>query len=260
MTDTALSFLEEFRDGIRELREYQAETARYQAETARQMRESREEAERQMRESREETARQMRESREEAERQMRENREKFDREMRERRAEAEWQMRESREEADRRMEKTDKRIDKLSEQMGGLHNSMGDLIEILIAPHLWEKFGGYPYNLCRGYQRVPIFDEKNKEVAEIDILLSDTEWCMAVEVKRNLREDDIDRHIVRMGRILRYPPAEIVGKKLLGALAGGVVAPEVHKYAHNAGFFVLELRGDNVSLVPPPAGFEPKIW
>jgi hypothetical protein len=103
MADTALSLLAEFRDGIRELREYQAETAR-------------------------------------------------------------------------QMQETDKRINKLSKQMGGLHNSLGGLIETLIAPHLWEKFGGYPYNLCRGYHGIRIYNEKNKEVAEIDILLSDTEW------------------------------------------------------------------------------------
>jgi predicted AAA+ superfamily ATPase len=170
------------------------------------------------------------------------------------------ELREYQAETTRQIEKTDKIVKKLSKQMGGLHNSMGELIETLIAPHLWEKFGGYPYNLCRGYQRVMVYDDKNKELTEIDILLSDTEWCMAVEVKRELRIADIDRHIVRMGRILRYPPAETVGKKLLGALAGGVVGPDVHEYAHIAGFFVLELRGDNVSLVPPPAGFSPKIW
>jgi hypothetical protein len=170
------------------------------------------------------------------------------------------EIREFQAETARQMLETDMRIKKLSEQMGGLHRSLGELIETLIAPHLWEKFGGYPYNLCRGYQRVPIFDEKNKAVAEIDILLSDTEWSMAVEVKRELRKDDIDRHIIRMGRVLRYPPAEIVGKKLMGAIAGGVVGPEVHEYAYKAGFFVLELLGDNVALVPPPAGFSPKIW
>jgi predicted nuclease with TOPRIM domain len=181
--------------------------------------------------------------------------------------ESDRKMQESREEIDRlfketarQMEKTDKRIDKLSKQMGGLHRSPGELIETLIAPHLWEKFGGYPYNLCRGYQRVMVYNEKNKQVTEIDILLSDTEWSMAVEVKRELRKDDIDRNIVRMGRILRYPPAEIVGKKLLGAIAGGVVGPEIHDYVYKAGFFLLELKGDNVALVPPPAGFSPKIW
>jgi predicted AAA+ superfamily ATPase len=186
MSDIALGF-EEFRDGLRELREYQAETAR-------------------------------------------------------------------------QMKDTDKRIKKLSKQMGGLHNSLGRLIETLIAPHLWEKFGGYPYNLCRGYQRVMVYDDKNKKLTEIDILLSDTEWCMAVEVKREPDKDDINRHIIRMGRILRYPPAETVGKKLLGAVAGGVVGPDIQEYAHNAGFFVLELKGDNVALVPPSAGFSPKIW
>jgi hypothetical protein len=66
------------------------------------------------------------------------------------------------------------------------------LIETLIAARLWEKFSGYPYNLERAYQRIPIYDEKNYVRTDIDILLVDTEWAMAVEVKRELRESDIE--------------------------------------------------------------------
>jgi len=87
-----------------------------------------------------------------------------------------------------------------------------------------------------------------------------SEWVMAVEVKREPDEKDIEHHLKRMERIRKYPPAEVVGKKLLGAIAGGAVAPDVHEKAYQAGFFILELRGENVSLVPPPAGFTPTIW
>jgi len=155
---------------------------------------------------------------------------------------------------------TDRYIKQLSKQIGGLYNSLGELMETLIAARLWEKFADYPYKLRRGYRGVGVFDKQSKELTEIDILLADSEWVMAVEVKREVRKDDIDHHLKRMELIRQYPPAEVVGKKLLGAVAGGVVNSDVHNYAHQAGFFVLELRGENVSLVPQPDGFTPGIW
>jgi hypothetical protein len=84
---------------------------------------------------------------------------------------------------------------------------------------------------------------------------------MAVEVKRELdRKDDVDHHLKRMALILTYPPAECNGKKLIGAMAGGAVDPDIQEYAHQAGFFVLELTGESVHLAELPAGFTPRQW
>ncbi|MDR0708080.1 MAG: hypothetical protein LBF60_09470 [Treponema sp.] len=84
---------------------------------------------------------------------------------------------------------------------------------------------------------------------------------MAIEVKRELnKKDEVDAHVRRMSLIRKYPPAETVGKKLLGAMAGGVVDPDVRDYAYKAGFFVLELSGESVNLLKPPEGFVPKHW
>jgi hypothetical protein len=43
-------------------------------------------------------------------------------------------------------------------------------------------------------------------------------------------------------------------------MAGGVVDPDVKNYAYESGFFVLELTGESVHLIPPPDRFEPKKW
>ena len=146
-------------------------------------------------------------------------------------------------------------------QLGGLHNSMGDLIETLFTPHLGEKFNAYNYNLKRMYRRVPIYDENSRMRTDIDILLSNTTMCMAVEVKRWLEHTaDIDDHIKRMHLIRQYPPAEVKGKKLLGAIVGAAVTPEAREYAGQNGFFVLELTGEDVLLLEPPKGFQPKEW
>jgi len=192
-------------------------------------------------EEQKETARQLKELSQEAER---------------RNQEAERRSRE----ADKRSRELDVRIDKITKNLGGLGNSLGELIETLIAARLWEKFAAYPYNLQRAYRRVPIFDETNRAITDIDILLSNTEWVMAVEVKREPGLNDIDHHIIRMERIRKYPPAEVKGKQLLGAMAGGAVNPDVQNYAYKAGFFILELQGESVALVPPPEGFTPKVW
>jgi hypothetical protein len=106
-----------------------------------------------------------------------------------------------------------------------------------------------------------VYDDKNIRKTDIDILLVDTSLGMVVEVKHGLdRLDYVDEHIKRMRLIRQYPPEIIGGKALLGAMAGGVVDPDVKDYAYQSGFFVLELAGESVQLFPPPEGFSPKNW
>jgi hypothetical protein len=159
------------------------------------------------------------------------------------------------------VDKMSARVDRVTANVGGLNRSMGELIETLIAAKLWEKFDAWPYNLKRAYQRMPVFDETNRIRTDIDILLENGEYVMAVEVKASLhREDDVDYHLRRMELIRQYPPAQCKGKILLGALAGGVVNPEIRDRAHQAGLFVLELAGEAVQLAQTPAGFTPRQW
>ncbi|GHT48908.1 hypothetical protein FACS1894102_2770 [Spirochaetia bacterium] len=145
-------------------------------------------------------------------------------------------------ETSEQMNRTDKRIERMSKNLGGLGESLGALIETLIAARLWKKFDAYHYNLKRAYQRIPIYDENNKIVTDIDILLSNGEYAMIVEVKRefdNLKY--MEHHFRRMELVKKYPPAECKDKTLLSAIAGGTVTPEIRDYAHKYGF-LLSLR------------------
>jgi len=152
--------------------------------------------------------------------------------------------------------KNERYLDKLSKNISGLNSSIGTLIEILIAAHLWEKFP--EYDLQRAYRRIPIYDDKNKAKTDIDILLVNTEWVMVVEVKSDVEIKDIDHHVKRMELIVQYPPKLIEPQvKILSAIAGGVVRPEAAAYAHKCGFFVLELAGESVVRIPAPPDFQP---
>jgi predicted RecB family endonuclease len=159
----------------------------------------------------------------------------------------------------KQLAKLEKTVERVTGNVGGLNRSMGELIETLIAARLWEKFP--QYELKRAYQRLPIYDEKNALRTDIDILLVNTGMCMAVEVKHALnRIDEVDRHLKRMELIRRYPPEQVGTKQLIGAMAGGVVDPDVKDYIYRCGFYVLELTGESVHLIEPPEGFEPKRW
>jgi hypothetical protein len=154
------------------------------------------------------------------------------------------------------------RVDRVTKNVGNVNLSMGELVETLIAAKLWEKFGAYPYKFQRAYQRVELFDDtSNRKRTDIDILLTNGEYVMAVEVKRNLhKKDDVDDHVKRMELIRKFPPNQCGGKIVLGAMAGGAVATDVLEYAHSVGFFVLELTGDSVRLAKPPEGCVPRQW
>jgi hypothetical protein len=152
-----------------------------------------------------------------------------------------------------------KRIDKVTANVGGLNRSLGELIESLLAGRLWERFP--EYGLARAYQRVLIYDENNHTKTDIDILLSNGEWAMIVEVKREfVNEEYVKHHLNRMKLVKKYPPAEVRGKKLLGAIAGAVVSPDVRDLAQKNGLFVLELNGEQVSRLESPEGFKPAVW
>jgi hypothetical protein len=114
----------------------------------------------------------------------------------------------------------------------------------------------------RAYLRVPIYDENNRCVGEIDSLVSNTTFAVATEVKRHLKKGNVDFHLKRLDLIRKYPPAEVKlnNKTLMGAVAGGTVPLEVRDYAHKNGLFVIELSGEAAHLVQPPDGFEPREW
>jgi hypothetical protein len=159
-----------------------------------------------------------------------------------------------------RSAKIDAQIAELNKNLGGLNNRMGEIMETLLAPHLWEKFSEYHYGFERAYQRVGIY-KKTARLTDIDILLSNGEYSMAVEVKNILNKFiEVDRHVDRIETLLQYPPAEVKGKKVLGAMACGVLDEKVRDYAFSKGFFVIELTGDTAQLVPPPEGFKPQEW
>jgi hypothetical protein len=177
-------------------------------------------------------------------------------------------MKASREETERKFRevaeerrKTDRQIKKVSKQMGDLHNSFGELAEHLVAPGIAARFNelGFHFDSVSP-GGLKILDEQGKTKAEIDLLLENGEYLVAVEVKTKPRVQDVEHHIRRLEIVHENrEKKQEKRKKILGAIAGAVFGPAEKKAFIEAGFYVLEQSGDTMKM-DIPGDFVPQEW
>ena len=195
------------------------------------------------------------------EQEMAENKVNFDRQLQKSREEFEKQSQEAKQrsqESDRKFEETRQFLEDLGRQMGGLHNSFGNLAEHLVAPGIVRRFNELGYHFdCIADRGLKFFDGAGNVKAEIDILLENGDCIIAVEVKSSPRIKDIEHHEKRLAILRSHRQGDT--RAILGAIAGAAYTNDVKKAIANAGFYVLEQAGDTM-LIDLPEGFEPKKW
>jgi len=155
---------------------------------------------------------------------------------------------------------TDRMIKDNARQMGGLHTSFGKMAEHLVAPGIYKRFNelGYHFNAVArgGYE---ICDEEDIVIAEVDVLLENSDYIMAVEVKAKPHLKDIEHHIKRLKILRENRNKQRDTRKIQGAIAGAIFGSKEKQAAIDAGFFVLEQSGDTVRI-NVPKGFIPGEW
>ncbi|MDR0652828.1 MAG: hypothetical protein LBG12_05920 [Synergistaceae bacterium] len=184
----------------------------------------------------------------ESDRQMQELRES----QRESQRETERLMRESQLEMERVVKETSKNI-------GGLNNSFGELAEHLVAPNIEEKFNALGYHFEGISPNQKIKNEKGQIIAEIDILLENDEYSVAVEVKSKPKRADIDDFEKRLEVLRKYKDKHHDIRRIRGAIAGAVFQDDVKSAVLKAGFYAIEQTGDTVKI-SVPKDFKPKEW
>jgi hypothetical protein len=177
-------------------------------------------------------------------------------------------MQESHEKAEREMQKlreaqqeTARVVKETSISVGGLHNSFGELAEYLVTPNIREKFDalGYHFKNKDVDLNHRVRDKEGRIIAEIDLLLENDDFIMAVEVKSKPKNTDIDNFVRRL-EILRNSDDRLQDKrKIRGAIAGAVFTGPVKKAVLKAGFYVIEQAGDTMKI-DVPEGFKPRSW
>ena len=164
-----------------------------------------------------------------------------------------------RKETERELREATRLSKEVSRQMGGLHNSFGELAEQMVVPGIIRHFNRKGYYLgsmstC-GLQIL----ENGKVKTEVDILLENVDFLIAVEVKSKPKEDDIEHHIRRLEIVREYRNKFHDTRKIHGAIAGAIFTQEVKRLTLEAGLYVIEQSGDTMKI-DVPEGFVPREW
>ena len=227
------------------------ETARRQEETSLHMKET----DRRM----EETSLHMKETdrrMEETDRRMKET-DRLMEEAARRQKETDRMIKEASHQTSLQMKKTFRRLEK---QFGDMGNRFGDVIEHMLATRLPEKFLAFGYKFEQVNRNSNIKNiVTGQRIAEIDVLLMDGEYDMAVEVKTKPDKKDVDEHVARLKKIRSHYDGKGRSQKILGAIAGAVFDETVLNYAVENGLFVVCQSGDAASI-NVPEGFQPREW
>jgi hypothetical protein len=163
-------------------------------------------------------------------------------------------------ETDRKFQETDRFIKELGKKTGALDHRFGELAEHLVAPGIAEKFNALGYrfdSISPGGKKIT--DEKGKTLAEVDLLLENGDYIVAVEVKARPRQDDIPDHLERLPVLRRHYDKHHDARKIRGAIAGAIFPAAVKTAARKAGLYVIEQSGDTMKI-EVPEGFRPRDW
>lgn len=158
----------------------------------------------------------------------------------------------------RRFRELDKLFKETDKKIGELGNRLGDFVEGFVAPgavRLFRERGIEVTGLSRNVQKN---HEKLGLGLEIDLLVTNGDVCVLVEVKSHLGVDDVNEHLERMEKFKPLFP-EYADKKVHGAVAAMVLPEEVAKYAYRKGFFVIAQKGESVVLLNDEK-FTPMTW
>jgi len=155
---------------------------------------------------------------------------------------------------------TDRKIKEVNQRIGGLGNSWGDFLEGLAKPGLLEYFSDKGIEVHNIFSNVKEFRD-NKKYYEIDLLLFNNKYVIAVEIKSKLTTENVERHIEQMKRIQEQPPHvfNLQGKTLIGAIAAISAEPDVIEFAIQSGFFILVQKSNLIEAINQP-DFRPKEW
>ena len=148
------------------------------------------------------------------------------------------------------MKETDRRLRRAEDMFT---SRWGRLVESLVEGDLLRLLRERGVAVEAVYSRLRLECGPNER--EVDLLATNGEEAVAVEVKTTLRPADVDRFL----GLLAHPPLlrHVGGKRLYGAVAYLQQHQGTARYAARKGLFVIRATGNSASIVNPPE-FRPR--
>ncbi|UXE61442.1 MAG: DUF3782 domain-containing protein [Woronichinia naegeliana WA131] len=153
-------------------------------------------------------------------------------------------------------QETDRRIREVNKQIGDLGGKWGRFVENMVAPACETLFLKRGIPVHQVSQRMK--KRLNGQTLEIDVLVTNENHVLVVEVKSSLGVNDVKDLMDDLRRFREFFP-EYAQKQLYGAVAGIEIEEGADKYAYRQGLFVLAQAGEAVSILNNP-DFEPRNW
>jgi hypothetical protein len=157
---------------------------------------------------------------------------------------------------DKKFQDTDRIVKNLSKKMTESENRWGKFVESLVEGSLLKLLKKKNIKVERTTQRSKgIFQNKQ---FEIDIIATNGEELVAVEVKTTLSSDDVKRFLEKL-KVFKEAFPEYSNKKIYGAVAYINTESESDKMAENKGLFVIKATNESARIVNTK-DFKPKEW
>jgi len=166
-----------------------------------------------------------------------------------------------------RLDEQGKRMDKVLDELrvnnhrvGELTNKVGRIVEKVVVPNIVDKFNEKGFKFDAVSTNVEFLNEKkNGNLTEIDALLENGKFVIAVESKTELTVKDVNTHIKRLQALRKVP--RFKGKKIYGAVSTAVAREKPIHYALSKGFYVLQQPDVMaVRIIDFPKGHSAKAW
>jgi len=153
------------------------------------------------------------------------------------------------------LRKTAALVRELTQNMGGINNSFGTLVEIVLIPKIRadiNAIGKHTFNRAMVDKKVSAIVAGGKStIGEIDLFLfsdADNE-AMVVEIKAQISKKQVEERLERLQKYRKYEEeAEIKGKTLFGAIAAIYLDPTVKAFALENGLYVIEIHEEENKL------------
>ena len=157
----------------------------------------------------------------------------------------------------------DKVLDELrvnNHRVGDLSNKVGRIVEKIVLPGIVDKFNERGFKFDTVSANVEFLNEKkNGKLAELDALLENGKFVIAVETKTELTIKDVNIYIKRLQALRKI--SRFKGKKIYGAFSTAIAEQKSINYALEKGFYVLQQPDVMaVRIIDFPKGHSAKAW
>ena len=150
-------------------------------------------------------------------------------------------------ETDRQLKETSLEVKRLSRQLSG---TTGHIVEGLVSSStekLFEKAGLVLHNSGKNLNR----SLPSENIAmEADVMLSNEELAIPIEVKANCTKDNVRRFLHQMSHFRRLSPA-YDGKEVIAAIAAINYEKGVAELAHRENLLVIRVNSDDIFSIDP---------